>query len=241
MGSDLLFKILNDVARWGKPLIEIVPVNYGELFLRKDWLWILETISQKLPHTQIVLPTNGKLVTEDVARQLCSIPTLKIINFSINAYFDETYKAFMGLPPETMTQIKDMMLLIKLLRKDLFLVASMVFDPAYISDLQRDLFYTYWKEYALPQILPAASAGRGTPIKIPRVIPCRSIFSDFVVGYDGKLSSCCFDPNFSAYDLGYYSGDLLRDWRSEQFQEFRRLHNEGKRQKIPLCRECTFE
>ena len=158
----------------------------------------------------------------------------------------------MGLNPDTIPRMRKAITQLRVLRPDIWVKVSMVFDPSFCSDLQRDLFVNYWAGVGLSPIdfpdrlrdiwvIPAASAGRGTVIKIPRVIPCRSIFSDLVIGFDGKLSSCCFDPNFSAFDLGYYSGNILKDWHSEQFQKFRQLHNEGKRQEIPLCKECTFE
>ena len=239
--SELFNQILGDVSRWQIPLTEVIPVNYGELFMRKDWLWILEVLSQKLPKTQIVLPTNGSLLTEDIIKSLCGIPTLRIINFSLNAFFEETYEKFNLLKAENLVKIEKYMHLVKVLRPDITLWASMVFSPEYQSDLERDMFIKKWMGLAYPQILTASSAGRGTQVKILRSKPCRSIFSDIVIGYDGKLSSCCFDPAFSAFDLGFYSGDLRKDWSNTQFQEFRRLHNEGLRQEISLCRECTFE
>ena len=240
MEFGLIAEIVNDVARWAEPLIEIVPVNYGEFFMREDWLQILQLIGAKLPKTQIVLPTNGALLDMSKAKALCKISTLRIINFSINAFFDETYEKFMGLNPDILRQIEKVMRLIKVLRPDIALWASMVFDPQYCSDLERDRFIEYWREIAHPQILPAASAGRGTKILIPRVRPCRSIFSDIVVGFDRKISSCCFDADFSI-DLGWYDGNLLGNWWSKEMVILREKHNEGRRQEIPLCKRCSFE
>ena len=59
MPIELIRQILDDVSKWHQPLREIVPVNYGELFLRDDWYSILYMMAQKLPYTQIVIPTNG--------------------------------------------------------------------------------------------------------------------------------------------------------------------------------------
>mgnify|MGYP001576589479 FL=1 len=197
-------------------------------------------ISQKLPRTRIVLPTNGSLVDEQATKKLCEILTLRIINFSVNAYFDETYKAFMGLPPETKDRIYKAIQTIKVLRPDILIRVSIVFDPMYQTDLERDLFYLYWKKVAEVWVLPAASAGR--PEKQPCnpvIVPCGSLFSDIVIGFDGKLSSCCFDSGFRL-DCGVYTGDLKADWNNKQLQELRAIHNAHKRDTIPLCRSCTF-
>jgi len=248
MPFDLIKQVINDVARWEKPLDEIVPVNYGEFFLRKDWFDILTLIAQKLPATEITLATNGALVSESVVFKLCSIPNFRVINFSVNGYFAETYEKFMGLKADTIKGIRKAIAQFKVLRPDIRLKASMVFDPMYQSDLERDFFEQYWAGAVSwnpmlnkPDVwaIAAASCGRGTPIKIPRVLPCRSIFSDFVIGYDGKLSSCCFDAGM-VLDLGNYSGDTRKDWDNGKLTDLRRLHNENRREEIPLCRDCSF-
>ena len=240
MNIDLITQVLDDISRWQRPLEEMVAVNYGELFMRKDWYLILSMIAQKLPATQIVIPTNGALLDEDAVFKLCKIPTLRLINLSINAYFDETYEMFNGLPASNIPRLRKAVAQFKLLRPDLQLRASMVFDPEWQTDLERDLFIDYWVGWAKPSVSVAASAGRpGKKSYQPVKIPCRSIFSDFVIGFDGKLNTCCFDANMDL-DLGYYSGDILKDWRNEKFETFRRLHNDHRRDEIDLCRACTF-
>jgi len=241
MPFNLLMQIIKDVSQWDVPLQEIIPVNYGELLCHKDWSWILQYITHHLPFTQIVLPTNGALLNNERVGVLCQIPTLKVINFSINAYFEETYEAFTGLKAENLQRIEQTIKQVQIERKDITLWASMVFDPEYQTDLERDLFIKHWREQGVtPQILPAASAGRvGKRPYNPVLSPCRSIFSDIVVGFDGKLSSCCFDSNFHL-DLGQYSGNLLKDWKNAKLGHLRALHTSHRRMEVDLCRQCTF-
>lgn len=240
MPLDLIDQILADVSKWKKPLEEICPINYGEFFMREDWFLILSKITRKLPYAQITLATNGALVDEGVVQQLCKIPTFRIINFSINAYFDETYERFTGLPASTLPKIRKAIAMFRILRPDVRLKVSMVFDAKYQTDLERDYFINYWVGWAEPWVIPPASAGRRDKKPIhPVQIPCRSIFTDFVIGYDGKLSSCCFDSGFQI-DLGGYSGDIQNDWHNEKMTELRRLHLEGRRAEIDLCKVCTF-
>ena len=239
MSSELLNEILDDVSKWQRPLTEIIPVNYGEFFLREDWYDNLVKINTKLPATQIVIPTNGTQFNDETIDKICRIPSVRIINFSVNAYFAETYKNFTGLPPENIDKIRRAVARLRILRPDITLWASMVFNPQYQTDLERDLFINYWAGWAVPQILPAASANRNGKLVHPVKLPCRSIFSDFVIGYDGKLSSCCFDSNFSI-DLNYYSGDILKDWHNSELENLRKLHNTGRRTEVDLCEHCTF-
>ena len=242
MPTELLLKVLDTASKLPQPLTEIIPVNYGEFMCRKDWLWILQQIAMKLPKTQIVLPTNGSLFDRESIEQLCSIHTLKIINFSVNAFFDETYEQFMGLPASNIKNIRKAINLIKLFRPDILIWISMVADPVYQTDREKELFKTYWQEWGLVWFLSASSAGRdGKSPCHPVKVPCRSIFSDLVVGYDGKLSSCCWDSRFSI-DLGFlqdYGMDILKAWRNEKITRLRQLHNEHRRDEVELCKGCT--
>ena len=196
-------EVIDDVSRWNTPLTEIIPVNYGEFFLKKNWYEILCLINTKLPATRIVIPTNGSMMDVETVNKVCRIPSVRIVNFSVNAYFDETYWQFTGLPPENIQKIRKAVALFRILRPDITLWVSMVFDPMYQTDLERDEFIKYWSGYAVLQILPPASAGRADHKPVyPVLLPCRSIFSDFVVGYDRKLSSCCWDSIWSCRSYG---------------------------------------
>ena len=240
MPVELINEILKDVGRWNPPLDEIVPVNYGEFMLRRDWLQILRMIANKLPNTQLVLPTNGSMLDEQGVKDLCSIPTLKIINFSLNAFFKETYEQFMGFQMGTIAIIDAAVSMVKVLRPDIMLWVSMVFDPQYQSDLERDYFIEYWKQKGvIPWILAASSCNRGLEIKIPRLEPCRSLFSDIVIGFDRKLGLCCFDAGFTL-DMGEYSGNLKEDWFNEKMNEIRTLHNQYRRDSLSLCKVCSY-
>jgi len=236
-----IVRILDDVSKWQIPLYELVPVNYGEFLLRKDWYEILSMITTKLPKTQIVLPTNGSTFTVSNVERLCHIPTMHLINFSINAYFDETYKEFMNMSPKVLTMIERACKILRALRPDIKLWASMVSSPRYQTDIERDMFKKHWSDKVdMVWVINAASAGRDPDKPLIRnSVPCRSIFSDIVVGYDMKLSSCCFDSAFHL-SLGEYSGDLKRDWHNKELTELRRKHNENERKDTDLCRECSF-
>jgi uncharacterized Fe-S cluster-containing radical SAM superfamily protein len=240
MSKKMAILILEDIAKWDKPLNEIVPVNYGEFFLYEHWQWLIYEIAKRLPKTRIVIPTNGSMIDKDLVMTLIKIPTISVINFSVNAYFRETYTQFMGFSQTIMDSIKEACVLLKLYRPDITLWTSMVFDPKYQTDYEMDCFKQYWSQYAIPQIIHAASAGRNDNQPLHKVvIPCRSIFSDFVIGFDGKLSSCCFDAGFKL-DIGYYSGNVINDWTNDKIELLRSKHNDNKRSEYALCAGCSF-
>ena len=239
MEFSLIKEIINDVAHLPQTLTEIIPVNYGEFFLRDDWLRILMLIAEKLPDTNLVIPTNGSRLDEGTVNKLCNVPTIEIINFSVNAVFNETYEQFMGLPASNLNKIINAIGIIKRKRPDISIWTSMVFSPEYQTDLERNLFQQFWKGATFSQINTASSAGRGMkPINTVE-LPCNSIFNDMVIGYDRKISSCCFDAGFTL-DLGWFEGDIVKAWRNDKFEDFRRSHNEHKRGQNKICSSCTF-
>jgi len=231
--------ILGGISKWPLPLTELVPVNYGEFFLHPDWHSILEVAEHLLPRTQIVIPTNGSKLTEDNVQLLSSIGTVKVVNFSINAFLASTYEQFCMLPASNLKRIEKAIILLRSLRSDIIIWASMVYDPMYQSEKEKELFIHHWLQYGVtPQIIPASNCARHRQI-IKTTLPCRSIFSDLVIGYDYKLSSCCFDAGF-VLDIGEYKGDVLKAWTNGKLNNLRRTHNAGDRQQYPLCAACSF-
>lgn len=236
MAYESIRMVLEDAATLPEPLQEIVPVNYGEFFLRKDWYEILKMINEYLPKTKIAIATNGSMLDKKALDKLCKIPTVQWINFSINAVFDDTYSKFMGLPSENIEKIISAMQYLGIMRPDIELVASMVFDPIWQTHFEKDLFCDFWQEYAMVKVTMASSAGLLEGRSNGTKLPCRSIFSDLVVGFDGKISSCCFDAKFSI-DLSNYNG-IMNVWHNDKFKALRAMHNEHRRE--GLCAECNY-
>lgn len=240
MSWELLDKCLNDIRQFPEPLFEVVPSNYGETFMAEQWKEKLQLIAKRLPNTRMVIPTNGTLLTDGYVGELCHIPTLKLVNLSINAFLPETYEFFHKLPAKNLETIKRAAIRIRELRPDITLWMSMVLDSQIQSPKEVDLFIEKWSVIGIPQINPAQYNNRPdrTPI-VPVKLPCRSLFSDLVINYDGRATSCCFDSDCQLI-IGDSTKSLLDIWHSKEFSELRNRHLQGKREMIPLCRSCTY-
>jgi len=242
MSMELITKILNEIR--GCPrLEEIVPVNFGEFFLLNNWYEILKLIEGKLPQTGIALPTNGSLLDDDTVRKLASIRTVKWLNFSINAYFRETYEQFTGLGREVVDRITRAAELLRQLRPDITTCASMVFDTSFQTELERDLFIQFWQPLvSVVSINPAAYCN--SPLKSPAIpvkTACRSIFDGLTILYDGTVvTNCCFDASGELVVGDANTLPLLYIWRGQKLRELCELHNQGRREEIELCKQCSF-
>ena len=243
MERSLIEKCINDVIDFPNPLQECVLNNYGEMFAYPDWFKVMQFVSAKLPQTMIVLPTNGTYLNNDTVAKLATIKTLKIINVSVNAFSPELYHMFHDIDPKVLPMIANSLILLRKVRPDITIWVSMAHDPSYQSPKEVELFTEYWGQFGIVQINAAQYNNR--PDRAPPIpvrFPCRSIFSDMVIFWDGKCSSCCFDADANKE---LYVGDasdesLISIWHGEKFNKIRSLHLESRRHEIEICRNCTF-
>lgn len=241
MSWELLMKCLEDVKDFPQVLSEVVLSNYGETFMYPQWYQAMELTVKILPHTPIVLPTNGTFLTEETVNKLCLIPTLKLVNVSVNAFLPETYRKFHSIDPKAIEVIKSGITRVRQLRPDITIWVSMAYDYLCQSPREVELFREFWSQYGIVQVNTVSYAGvKGKEPLIPVSLPCRSIFSDMVIAYNGDVSSCCFDVNIEVNLGNANETNLLDIWNSSKFAEFRRKHNEGKRAKFAICSKCSF-
>lgn len=240
MDMKLLEHILDDAATWPQPLEEIVPIHYGEFFLNPEWYEILKLIERKLPQTAIVLPTNGSMLDPATVLKLTTIRTLRLLNISVNAYFAETYEQLMGLKADTILRIKEAVRYLKVLMSPITVWLSMVYDPSYQTEKEKDLFEQEWQPYGIVKVHPTSFCRDYRKPAITSKIPCRSIFIDFVFLWDGRVAPCCWDSNGEIIVGDVTKQKILDVWHGEAMNTLRELHNQGRRDEIELCSLCSF-
>lgn len=241
MAWGLLEQCVEEIRGWPQPLAELVPNNYGETWLYPRSIEALHLVARRLPRTSIVIPTNGTLLTEELVAQLAGVPTVRLVNFSLNAALPQTYEAFHRLPASKLEVIEKAMVKLRQLRPDIVIWVSMVQDSQYQSPREVEMFRERWAVYGVVQINPANYNNR--PDRVPLVpvsLPCRSLLSDLVVLWDGRVTSCCFDAQGDLVVGDATKEPLLDIWHGKRFAETRRLHNEGERQSLQICSQCTF-
>lgn len=69
--------------------------------------------------------------------------------------------------------------------------------------------------------------------------PCRFLWTDMPVSWDGKVTICCYD-----YENEVVIGDLSDNgivsvWTGEPLKRLRQIHTEGHFDKIDICKECV--
>ncbi|MEW6665512.1 MAG: radical SAM/SPASM domain-containing protein [Thermodesulfobacteriota bacterium] len=71
-------------------------------------------------------------------------------------------------------------------------------------------------------------------------LPCRWLWSDSAIGWNGNVYPCCNDFN-EDYVLGNVAEIPLRDiWNGEKMLALRKTLVGGRHSEIPLCRDCDI-
>jgi len=71
-------------------------------------------------------------------------------------------------------------------------------------------------------------------------IPCISPWSTMIIHFDGNVPLCGCDYNNKIL-LGNLKEKTIKEiWQSEQFNQIRKTHEEGRRNYIPLCVGCNI-
>lgn len=244
MDLELFDLLLEDIASWPQPLFEMVPTNFGELFMNKDWPYILKRISQRLPRTQIKLVTTGTMLNESNLEQLALVPTLSYVNFSLNAFFGETWSRIHKVPEKVMPKVIEAIHTFRDRRPDVQVNVSMVQDPDITTELEADLFLNHWAQFGPVTVSSVSYAGNPNHQPDPPVtLSCRSVVDGLAIFDDGTVShGCCFNGNNDPdLRIGHFPEESLLDiWRGEKLASFLELHNSGRRSEINLCRSCNF-
>ena len=244
MDRQMITRIIDDIATWPEPLKELVPTNFGELFLHRDWYAILQEIARKLPETKIALVTTGTLLTPAQIAKLATIPTLGYVNFSINAYFRETWERIHKLPAKMMDRAVSNVHVLRDRRPDVDVNVSMVYDPEITTETERERFLAHWTQFGSTTVSHVSFAGhpRKRPLQ-PVTLSCRSVFDGIVVFDDGNCGTgCCFDGDADPeLNIGHFPEEKLLDiWHGEKLKRLCEIHNDGRRVDLKLCKTCSF-
>lgn len=68
---------------------------------------------------------------------------------------------------------------------------------------------------------------------------CHRALSQIYIMYDGRVTTCCFDPS-GAQVFGDLKKQTLREvYSSRPYLKFREAHNDGRAEEYDICRGCT--
>ena len=243
MKRELYTKIIDEIAR-ESPDSRVWQIFYGDPFLLKD---MPERIryAKNQGLTDVVLNTNGVLMTEDRGRPL------------IEAGLDAIYVGIDAATKESYDQIRvggDFHAVVAnvLTYRDLLQQhgrpEQKVFVQYVVSDInehETDEFREFWAERNVDvKIRPRVSwaglidAPNLQPNEQVQRKPCYWLMRTINICTDGRVAFCSADPHCRV-PCGSVRTHTIKQLWAGQLQEYRNMHSEGRFDELPeMCREC---
>lgn len=246
------FSLFKKVIDENKDYMSLVWLsNFGEPLLHPMILEFIRYCKESGVHCGIF--TNGSLLDEDVSRKLLKSRIDKVI-VSLDSINPKTYQWIKGVS-KFQHVMKNLRRLIGLMEAGEMVSPEIIVQiiPMRVNEKEIKDFCKFWLEQGVHVNIHAfrtwgGQLKDGSELSRQQYmigygrkkrLPCGELWRHLVVLWDGTVVPCCCDYN-GILSLGNVNDSTLSEiWNGEKMRELRRLHREGKWDKIPLCRDCT--
>lgn len=242
MGMDLFEYIIEQIVPYAD-WIEMVTVAGAEALLDKS----VESKIKRLKDIgikRIQLSTNAAILTRERTKSLLE-SGLNDLRISIDSIHKGSYESIRkGLKFEEV--IKNTEDAIKIRNEEFpdvpIRIRAVELDE---NKNERDEWLEFWNKRLssndIARFYPYNATVAGESSEIEVEWPCISPFSTLVINVEGIACLCCADFFGEIMQLGDLKENSITEiWRGEQLQKVRKLHLEGKRNQISICRNCNM-
>jgi len=235
MDEDLFKKIIKECKN--TRLEEIHPFFFNEPFLfPKIFNW-LRYVRKELPNVKISITTNGSLLTKEICDTIINENLTDKISFSLDACTPEMFKKARGLE-----NFQDILKAINYLKRNGRIQIAVNFTIANYNLKELRKFKTFWKKRRVKYFINYDDGRKTRTPFINRRYkrPCKQPFDYFTILTTGEVVLCDMDA-LGKEILGNVKKTPIKEiWNNEKFRAIRKAHLIGKRNKIPLCRDCKI-
>lgn len=245
MDLGLALSALDQAREWGLNMVSLS--QGGEPLLHPE----LETIIAAARERSLVVyfVTNGTLLTPERSRRLIDAG-LSALNVSFDGWDEESYSARQtgGRMPDVLANLRAFRAARGDRRSPVLstvttLDALSLPHAARIRELLAPVADAVEFRPLFDFGFPGNRIDRGLLLGTGswRRTPCAQLWSNLVIGWDGRVTACCNDQD---NHLGYadFPAQGLREiWSSPALKEWRRLHLAGRFSAMPLCGDCTID
>jgi radical SAM protein with 4Fe4S-binding SPASM domain len=248
--DDALFrKIVAELKN--RKVRRISPYLNNEPFLDTKLVEKLSYIKEQIPHSKIVITTNGSRLDDNTIDSLIASKSLRALYISFQGIEKEAYEETMRGNLVFEETLKNVETLIAKWNKaggeNLFkiyitMVATNKIDPYKAAE--------FWKAKGVrSKWTPLENrggnieeAGKLTPkeSKLGRYVNCTRLYKQAYILFNGDMILCCTDYERKVV-LGNVAETSIEEvWNSDKAKNIRRLFWEGKLDNIPLCGNCEI-
>lgn len=247
MEKPLFYKIIDEAAEHLP--VKLVLFFRGESLLVPDLVEYIQYAKSK-GLGPIQLASNALALTRKLAEDLIT-SEIDFISFSLDTLNEEVYKES-RLTGDLATSMENVKYLGRRCseekvagRKAPTLQVSTI-DLEIYKDEQQN-FIKYWKQYVdiVRVYYEHDEKGHLVNKDVQKLInlsgerkPCKKIFTDFIIYWDGKVALCNYDWE-ETYPIGNVKEKSIQElWMSERFQKLREMHQKAEFEGKLLCKDC---
>jgi len=239
--EELVLKILREVGEHPGTVLNIA--CDGEPFVDKRLPGFLE-VAKDLGISPITTNTNGTLLTEELCEAILERPLLDIVNVSIDAASEETYKRIRGgdyrLVLENTLRLVEMRDRKKSKTK---LMVNIIDQPEAADEVEE--FVKFWEPKVDRVLVRHYVSSHGLVHREKEDFapverwPCKYLFFRLDITHDG-IARYCGDDWLAASRIGdIRTHSIAEIWSSPEYKRIRKAHLEGAFDEVKLCDRCT--
>lgn len=245
LSKELNRKMVDEVAEYGKGITQQIRYTAdGEPFLHPDILDILEyAISNS--GTMVTITTNGSLLDDKTMLWLQELG-LGLIDFSLDAYKDETYAQIRrkGNLEIVRNNVLKMINIRDTIKSKTKIVVSFVLQEKNRDEVED--FKKYWEEQGVDRVIIRKLHTAGGSMEHTGdeqiktgIYPCVYLWERITLNQEGKLSYCPTDWEGNRIICHDYSKTTIRDiWQGEMYRKLRNEHLTNCFSNDNACKNC---
>jgi len=218
----------------------------GEPLLRPDIIDFVR-LAQDLDLVDIMLITNGLLLTEDLGRKLIQAGLTRLM-VSLDAVRPETYRRIRrgGDLAQVATNLRAFLKIRRELGADLPLL-RVSFIRMSLNESEQEEFHRVWSDQAdyisFQEYTNILESPRTDYFPAQRreveSFRCSDPWQRMSLFVNGDLFPCCSDFGRLAPVGNAWKDPVGRAWLSAESESLRRIHREGRWRENPVCRRCA--
>lgn len=243
ISEKLYEKIINEISESGYTSLNLT--GFGEALLHKRIIEFIKYAKEKGLYVKMF--TNGFLLTQKISKMMMESELDEII-ISIDSITREEYNKVRGNLDfdQILANLHDCVdTKNKFGFKTIITIQATVYDDfKSVKEIYNSLHRTVDRiTFQSAFNWGGAMGGYKGPMagkEISDSMPCQLLWYNRVVRWNGDVSLCCVDYD-SKVNLGNVGERLLDEiWNGENMKKLKKLHLDGNKINIELCRKCNL-
>lgn len=243
MEESLFKKIIDEISRFDNVIL--VPFFRGEPLLHPKFAEFLNYAKSKKINS-IQMASNGTLLNNKIRNAILD-SSVSFISFSLDAPDKKTYEALRinSIYEDVINNVESFINLRNSLRKKLPMIQVSAVKTAENKNLVKNFIDRWISLVDRVRIYKEHSQGgkfgviKGEKNKDGKRKPCKKLFEDIVIYWDGKVAICNHDWNRVKF-LGDVTKDSIKDiWNSDLYRKEREKQLNLLFNKDDICKSCS--